>query len=74
MVATNAMEEGIDVSNCEYVVRYNWFGTTKSHIQVRRRLARPIERLAVPTLSAQPRGREGPHFWGRVRRGGEHHS
>jgi ERCC4-related helicase len=33
LVSTNALEEGIDVSDCEFVVRYNRFSTTKSHIQ-----------------------------------------
>jgi len=33
IVATNALEEGIDVADCEFVIRYNQFGTTKSHIQ-----------------------------------------
>eukprot|EP00959_Pyramimonas_sp_CCMP1952_P193147 4038965-Pyramimonas_sp.AAC.2 len=33
LVSTNAIEEGIDISNCEFVIRFNWFGTTKSHIQ-----------------------------------------
>jgi ERCC4-related helicase/uncharacterized membrane protein YgcG len=33
LVATDAAEEGIDVADCEFVIRFNWFGTTKSHIQ-----------------------------------------
>mmetsp|Transcript_12026 Transcript_12026/g.22810 ORF Transcript_12026/g.22810 Transcript_12026/m.22810 type:complete len:618 (+) Transcript_12026:207-2060(+) len=33
LVSTEATEEGIDVCDCEYVVRYNQFHTTKSHIQ-----------------------------------------
>jgi hypothetical protein len=33
LVATNALEEGIDVPECEFVVRFDSFSTTKSHIQ-----------------------------------------
>ena len=33
LIATDALEEGIDVPDCEFVIRFNWIGTTKSHIQ-----------------------------------------
>jgi len=33
LVATNTAEEGIDVADCEFVIRFNRFDTTKSHIQ-----------------------------------------
>ncbi|OLP92574.1 putative ATP-dependent RNA helicase DHX58 [Symbiodinium microadriaticum] len=33
MVATPALEEGIDVPSCNVVIRYDAFQTTKSHIQ-----------------------------------------
>lgn len=33
LVATNTLEEGIDVSDCEWVVRFSLFHTTKAHIQ-----------------------------------------
>ena len=33
LVATAALEEGIDVADCEFVIRFNKFDTTKSHIQ-----------------------------------------
>eukprot|EP01012_Entosiphon_sulcatum_P003240 TRINITY_DN10957_c0_g1_i1.p1 TRINITY_DN10957_c0_g1~~TRINITY_DN10957_c0_g1_i1.p1 ORF type:complete len:768 (+),score=101.27 TRINITY_DN10957_c0_g1_i1:22-2304(+) len=33
LVATNALEEGIDVAECSFVVRFDKFHTTKAHIQ-----------------------------------------
>ena len=33
LAATNALEEGIDVSACSFVIRYDSVSTTKSHIQ-----------------------------------------
>ncbi|CAK9105364.1 unnamed protein product [Durusdinium trenchii] len=33
LVCTNALEEGVDVSDCAFVIRFNKFHTTKSHIQ-----------------------------------------
>ena len=33
LIATDTLEEGIDVPDCEFVIRFNWIGTTKSHIQ-----------------------------------------
>ncbi|KAK3288831.1 dicer-like protein, variant 2 [Cymbomonas tetramitiformis] len=33
LVCTAALEEGVDVSECSFVVRFSSFGTTKSHIQ-----------------------------------------
>jgi len=33
LVATTALEEGIDVSDCQFVIRYSKFHTTKSHVQ-----------------------------------------
>ncbi|CAL1138448.1 unnamed protein product [Cladocopium goreaui] len=33
LVCTNALEEGVDVSDCAFVIRFNKFNTTKSHIQ-----------------------------------------
>ena len=33
LVATAALEEGIDVSDCQFVIRYSKFNTSKSHIQ-----------------------------------------
>ncbi|CAE8736126.1 unnamed protein product, partial [Polarella glacialis] len=33
LVATQAMEEGIDVPSCNYVVRYDIFHNVKSHVQ-----------------------------------------
>ena len=33
LIATDAAEEGIDVADSSFVVRFNCFGTTKSHIQ-----------------------------------------
>lgn len=33
LVCTNALEEGVDVSDCAFVVRFSRFDTTKSHIQ-----------------------------------------
>ena len=33
LIATDASEEGIDVADCSFVVHFNFFGTTKSHIQ-----------------------------------------
>ena len=33
LVATNTLEEGIDVSACVFVIRYSQFSTTKAHIQ-----------------------------------------
>lgn len=33
LVSTNALEEGIDVPECNFVVRFDSFSTTKSHIQ-----------------------------------------
>jgi len=33
LIATNAAEEGIDVADCQFVIRFNRFDTTKSHIQ-----------------------------------------
>ena len=32
LVSTAALEEGIDVSECAFAIRYNKFGTTKAHI------------------------------------------
>lgn len=33
LVSTNALEEGIDVAECDFIVRFDSFSTTKSHIQ-----------------------------------------
>eukprot|EP00747_Dinoflagellata_sp_TGD_P221049 gnl/TRDRNA2_/TRDRNA2_92948_c0_seq1.p1 gnl/TRDRNA2_/TRDRNA2_92948_c0~~gnl/TRDRNA2_/TRDRNA2_92948_c0_seq1.p1 ORF type:complete len:426 (-),score=59.54 gnl/TRDRNA2_/TRDRNA2_92948_c0_seq1:83-1276(-) len=33
LICTNALEEGVDVSDCAFVIRFNKFDTTKSHIQ-----------------------------------------
>lgn len=33
LVCTNAIEQGTDVQDCEFVVRYSKFDTTKSHVQ-----------------------------------------
>lgn len=33
LVSTNALEEGIDVPDCSFVIRFDAFNTTKSHIQ-----------------------------------------
>ena len=33
LVSTNALEEGIDVPDCSFVIRYDLFSTTKAHIQ-----------------------------------------
>ncbi|CAE7298138.1 DCL2A [Symbiodinium sp. CCMP2592] len=33
VVSTNSLEEGIDVCDCNWVVRYDWFSTTRAHIQ-----------------------------------------
>jgi endoribonuclease Dicer len=33
LIATDAAEEGIDVADCSFVVRFSRFGTTRSHIQ-----------------------------------------
>eukprot|EP00930_Biecheleria_cincta_P041829 TRINITY_DN28740_c0_g1_i1.p1 TRINITY_DN28740_c0_g1~~TRINITY_DN28740_c0_g1_i1.p1 ORF type:complete len:731 (+),score=132.28 TRINITY_DN28740_c0_g1_i1:41-2233(+) len=33
LVSTDTLQEGIDVPDCEWVVRFNEFTTTKSHIQ-----------------------------------------
>jgi hypothetical protein len=33
LVTTAASEEGLDVADCEFVIRFNKFDTTKSHIQ-----------------------------------------
>lgn len=33
LVCTSMLEEGIDVADCAFVVRFNVFNTTKSHIQ-----------------------------------------
>ncbi|CAK9059373.1 Dicer-like protein 2 [Includes: Endoribonuclease dcl2 [Durusdinium trenchii] len=33
VVSTNALEEGIDVDSCSWVVRFDRFNTTKDHIQ-----------------------------------------
>ncbi|CAE7265164.1 DCL3A [Symbiodinium natans] len=33
LICTNALEEGVDVSDCAFVIRFNRFDTTKSHIQ-----------------------------------------
>eukprot|EP01042_Synura_sphagnicola_P001116 gene1116-1256_t len=44
LVSTNALEEGIDVPECDFIVRFDSFATTKSHIQGSGR-AREKERL-----------------------------
>jgi hypothetical protein len=33
LVSTNALEEGIDVPDCAFVIRFDGFSTTKAHIQ-----------------------------------------
>ena len=33
LVCTTVLEQGIDVSSCEFVVCYSKFDTTKSHVQ-----------------------------------------
>ncbi len=33
LIAMDAAEVGVDVAECSFVVRFNRFGTTKSHIQ-----------------------------------------
>eukprot|EP00929_Paragymnodinium_shiwhaense_P112713 TRINITY_DN80982_c0_g1_i1.p1 TRINITY_DN80982_c0_g1~~TRINITY_DN80982_c0_g1_i1.p1 ORF type:complete len:711 (-),score=122.38 TRINITY_DN80982_c0_g1_i1:308-2440(-) len=33
MVATNSVEEGLDVPDCKYVIRYDHFNSAKSHVQ-----------------------------------------
>jgi len=33
LICTSALEEGVDVSDCAFVIRFNRFSTTKSHIQ-----------------------------------------
>ena len=33
LIATAALEEGIDVPDCSFVIRYDAFNTTKSHVQ-----------------------------------------
>jgi hypothetical protein len=33
LVSTSALEEGIDVPDCSFIVRFDFVGTTKSHIQ-----------------------------------------
>eukprot|EP00448_Togula_jolla_P008459 CAMPEP_0170612418 /NCGR_PEP_ID=MMETSP0224-20130122/23714_1 /TAXON_ID=285029 /ORGANISM="Togula jolla, Strain CCCM 725" /LENGTH=815 /DNA_ID=CAMNT_0010937923 /DNA_START=35 /DNA_END=2482 /DNA_ORIENTATION=+ len=33
LICTNALEEGVDVSDCAFVIRFSRFDTTKSHIQ-----------------------------------------
>jgi ERCC4-related helicase len=33
LVSTSALEEGIDVPDCSFVIRYDLFNTTKAHIQ-----------------------------------------
>lgn len=45
LVCTSALEEGIDVSDCDFVVRYNHFATTKSHIQGSGRARAPNARV-----------------------------
>jgi hypothetical protein len=45
LVCTAALEEGIDVSDCDFVVRYNRFATTKSHIQGSGRARAPNARV-----------------------------
>ena len=41
LVATNTAEEGIDVADCEFVIRFNRFDATKSHIQGSGRAKKP---------------------------------
>ena len=41
VVCTAALEEGVDVSDCAFVVRFSGFDTTKSHIQGSGRARRP---------------------------------
>jgi endoribonuclease Dicer len=33
LISTSALEEGIDVPDCSFVIRFDAFNTTKSHIQ-----------------------------------------
>eukprot|EP00906_Rhabdomonas_costata_P003335 RCo005099 len=33
LVSTNALEEGIDIRACSFIIRYDKFNTTRSHIQ-----------------------------------------
>jgi endoribonuclease Dicer len=33
LVATTTVEEGLDVPDCQFVVRYSHFSSTKSHVQ-----------------------------------------
>jgi len=33
LVATASLEEGLDVPDCRFVIRYDWFASAKSHVQ-----------------------------------------
>jgi len=45
LVSTNALEEGIDVADCSFIVRFDFVGTTKSHIQGAGRARAPNARV-----------------------------
>ena len=45
LVATAALEEGIDVSDCSFVVRFSTIATTKAHIQGSGRARHPNARI-----------------------------
>eukprot|EP00741_Cyanophora_paradoxa_P019643 tig00021135_g18961.t1 len=45
LVSTNALEEGIDVAECSFVIRFDKFETTKSHIQGSGRARNPNARI-----------------------------
>ena len=42
LVATASLEEGLDVPECRYVVRYDAFSSAKSHVQGAREGAAPV--------------------------------
>jgi hypothetical protein len=45
LVCTAALEEGVDVADCAFVVRYSKFATTKSHVQGAGRARRPDAKI-----------------------------
>jgi superfamily II DNA/RNA helicase len=65
LVCTAALEEGVDVSDCSFVVRFSRFATTRSHIQGAGRARRAGAEVFYFVNDAQGERREDrTPFWG----------